>query len=399
MSLSEKVPVKSKNIEVYPFDNHEFVIKQTEYGYQINVNRDTLDVLELVDGKRSLENISELFIGAPWITPVVLDKLLFGSLAKYGIIETETVVNRVGKPIYLKLSFTLLKSIYIKPIAKFLSPLFSEKIFYRLLIFCSTLVLGTLIIKFDSLKASLEALSLNQWVFYFVFAGIVLFFHEIGHATACKRFGAKFGDIGFGFYLLAPVMYADVSDVWKLKPSKRVIVNLAGIYNELLIATILITIYHLTGVIEYLAYSSIISFSVFTNLNPFLRYDGYWIITDLLGLPNLRKESNRMLIGFLKNDMPLDWSNRKVLFLVLYGLISNILIFLVLGTILIYDSNGLINFPKNIYNYIAELIIHDIKPRFSDFYRFILPLVFYMTIINLSYSFLKSSIKKNKKSS
>ena len=245
MDVKNKIPVLSTNIEILPFDKDEFIIKQKEYGHRINVNKDTLDIIKLVDGKRNLEKINKLYGINKGVSANLLDNLLFGTLAPYGIIESANVeIKRIGKPSYLKLSFTLIKSKTILPAVRLISPLFSDKLFYFLLAVFSLIVFGTLIVHFDSVKIGLENLSFSQWVLYFLFAGTVLFFHEMGHAAACHRFGAKFGDIGFGFYLLSPVMYADVSDIWKLKPYKRVIVNLSGIYIELLIATILVLIFY-----------------------------------------------------------------------------------------------------------------------------------------------------------
>ena len=395
MEISNKIPIKSKHIEIYPFNKDEYIIKQTVYGHQINVNKDTLEVLELVDGRRNLKKIVELLDNAVGVTPKALDYLLFGQLAKYGIIEVENVnIERKGKPLYLKLSFTLLKNHSIKPLTKLLSPLFSKIIFYPVLVIFSLIVFTTLVFCFDDLKIGLESLNFRQWLLYLLFAGIVLFFHEIGHASSCSHFGAEYGDIGFGFYLLAPVMYADVSDIWKLQPSKRIIVNLSGVYMELLIGSILVAIYFVTDNNQFLAYSSIVSLSVLSNLNPFLRYDGYWILSDLAGVPNLRKESNKRLLQFFKKDQTINRFHTKFLLLTLYSLLSNILIFIVLSAIVIYDPNGLIEFPKDFYNYVLDLINENINPNFADLYGFILPLIFYYIVINFIFSYIKKIWKK-----
>ena len=58
------------------------------------------------------------------------------------------------------------------------------------------------------------------------------FFHELGHASACKYFGVRHGGIGFGLYLNFPVLYTDVTEVWKLKRGERCVVNLAGVYFQ-----------------------------------------------------------------------------------------------------------------------------------------------------------------------
>lgn len=111
MDVKSKIPVLSTNIEILPFDKDEFIIKQTEYGYRINVNKDTLDIIKLVDGKRNLEKINELYGLHNGASANLLDNLLFGTLATYGIIETANVeIKKIGKPTYLKLSFTLIRS-------------------------------------------------------------------------------------------------------------------------------------------------------------------------------------------------------------------------------------------------------------------------------------------------
>jgi putative peptide zinc metalloprotease protein len=395
MDVKSKIPVLSTNIEILPFDKDEFIIKQTEYGHRINVNKDTLDIIKLVDGKRNLEKINELYGVHNGASANLLDNLLFGTLATYGIIESANVeIKKIGKPTYLKLSFTLIRSRSALPIVRLITPLFSGKLFYFLLSVFSLVVFGTLIVHFDSVKIGLENLSFSQWVLYFLFAGAVLFFHEMGHAAACHRFGAKFGDIGFGFYLLSPVMYADVSDIWKLKSDKRVIVNLSGIYIELLIATILVLIFYITRTNDYLVFSSAISLSLLANLNPFLRYDGYWVLSDMIGVPNLRMTSNMILKNFFRNEASIRRLRGKDLFLLFYALTSQILILIVLGGIVLFDTNGIIDFPKNIFIYLSEIFAGRSRSQFTDLYRFILPVIFYFTVFNFVFSYIKNRQRK-----
>ena len=395
MDVKSKIPVLSPNIEILPFDKNEFIIKQTEYGHRINVNKETLDIIKLVDGKRNLQKINELYGIHKGVSANLLDNLLFGTLATYGIIESANVeIKKIGKPSYLKLSFTLLKNKTILPIVRLMSPLFSDKLFYFLLAIFSLVVFGTLIAHFNSIKIGLENLNFGQWALYILFAGTVLFFHEMGHAAACHRFGAKFGDIGFGFYLLSPVMFADVSDIWKLKPNKRIIVNLSGIYIELLIASILVLFFFITRTNNYLVYSSAISLSLLANLNPFLRYDGYWVLSDMIGVPNLRMASNKILKKVFQNETSIRHLRGKDFFLVFYALTSQILILIVLGGILLYDSNGIIKFPENVFTYLSEVFSRRSRPKFSDLYRFILPIIFYVTVFSFLFSYIKERQKK-----
>ncbi|MEL7162822.1 MAG: hypothetical protein AAFN92_18840, partial [Bacteroidota bacterium] len=63
----------------------------------------------------------------------------------------------------------------------------------------------------------------------------VLLFHELGHAASAYRFGVKPKKIGAGFYLVFPVLFADITEAWKLNRNRRLIVNMAGIYLQLLV--------------------------------------------------------------------------------------------------------------------------------------------------------------------
>ena len=130
------------------------------------------------------------------------------------------------------------------------------------------------------------------------FMGFSSFFHELGHASACKHYGIRHGGIGFGMYLTFPVLYTDVTRIWELSRRRRMTVNLAGVYFQCFILLALIGLYWLTGydMLRYLALAMNLGFLLV--MNPFFRFDGYWIASDLLGVPNLRRHS-QALLGYL----------------------------------------------------------------------------------------------------
>ena len=136
-------------------------------------------------------------------------------------------------------------------------------------------------------------------------AGLMVFMcassmlHELGHAAACKRMGVAHGGIGFGMYLTFPVFYTDVSRVWCLPRRKRLVVNLAGVYFQCFILAGLLVWYYAGGASDDVARYLILTMNLgfVLTLNPFFRFDGYWIASDALGVPNLRARS-RELIGW-----------------------------------------------------------------------------------------------------
>lgn len=119
--------------------------------------------------------------------------------------------------------------------------------------------------------------------------------HEFGHAAASRRFGAKPAEIGVGLYLVFPVLYCNVSAAWPLPRGARVAVNLGGAYFQLLACALL-------AIPELIRHSNVLSLviaanlvSVVVTLNPFFRFDGYWVYSDLFRLPNLRQSARQLI--------------------------------------------------------------------------------------------------------
>jgi putative peptide zinc metalloprotease protein len=130
---------------------------------------------------------------------------------------------------------------------------------------------------------------------FYPVAFAILLFHELGHASSAYHFGVKPKKVGGGFYLAFPVLFADITEAWKLSRSQRVIVNLAGIYFQLLINLVLIYCVYNTSNFEsvrLLRYLMILNIStMILNLNFVLKFDGYWVYSDLFKLPNLSQQS------------------------------------------------------------------------------------------------------------
>jgi putative peptide zinc metalloprotease protein len=112
--------------------------------------------------------------------------------------------------------------------------------------------------------------------------------HELGHASAVARNGFAPGQIGFGFYWIYPVFYTDVNAAWKLPPNKRLMVDLGGIYFQVLFVAALTPLAFMGPVTNAVRLLILLSlYSVLQNLNPVFKMDGYWILADLVRIPNL----------------------------------------------------------------------------------------------------------------
>ena len=218
-------------------------------------------------------------------------------------------------------------------IDKFITPLFVPKEKKHSFLYEKELFSAAAIDKFSDafrflfnrwymLAVLLVAVALDTWFFFrtpdlllfnnkvnvYLVVGLLAFmlgssfFHELGHASACKYFGVRHGGIGFGLYLNFPVLYTDVTQVWKLDRKQRCVVNLAGVYFQSYWLILLLAGFFLTGndIVRYLIL--IMNLGFVMTLNPFFKFDGYWIASDLLGVPNLRQRSVELL-GYVWKKM------------------------------------------------------------------------------------------------
>lgn len=399
---SNLIVKKSKEIEVRKFDDTEdYIITNNELRSRIIVNQKTLDLLDLVDNRTKLIDIISKFNETSPSSKLDVDtayKLLYEKLGKQGVIINENfVLKKKEIASYLSLSFTLVNKRALNFFIKIISPFISFKHFYKILFASLAVVMFTVISNLSRLTEGIDHITLNHWMIYMFISGGILFLHEFGHATACKKLGAEPGNIGFGFYLLSPVMFADVSDIWKLKSKERNYVNFSGLYIEILVALVLSLIYlFFIEDISILIINSFILFSFLLNLNPFLRYDGYWILSDSIKTPNLRSVSLQKLNSFIGSIFRRNkfLCSTKDTFLIIYAFTSVLSIFLFLAFILISDPDSLLSFPFDFYSYLKAVINKERSFTLYDLTQFILPFLFYLIVGRFVVGYAKKFLEK-----
>jgi putative peptide zinc metalloprotease protein len=112
-------------------------------------------------------------------------------------------------------------------------------------------------------------------------------FHECGHATACRYGGAKPGVMGAGIYLVWPAFYTDVTDAYRLGKAGRLRTDLGGIYFNVIFSLATAAVYFATGFEPLLVIILMQHLEMLHQFLPFLRMDGYYIISDLTGVPDM----------------------------------------------------------------------------------------------------------------
>jgi multidrug resistance efflux pump len=166
--------------------------------------------------------------------------------------------------------------------------------------------------------------------------------HEFAHGLTCKHFGGEVHEVGFLMIYLTPAFYCNVSDAWLFREkSKRLWVMLAGSYCDWCLWSILVVVCRLTipnSLINYLSWLmvALLGARIFFNLNPLIKLDGYYLLSDWVEIPNLRQRSMDYLMSHLRW---LLWGGSrperedKGAFLLGFGIMSWVfsLVFLALG--------------------------------------------------------------------
>jgi putative peptide zinc metalloprotease protein len=303
---SDFVPIPDDRIQLSPFDDgrgKNFLLQIDKAYYKIPAC--AYELIRLIDGSR---NVSVITL----------------ELQKKGFDVNETTVKKIivelthhkDRPDPLPASsrrsfvygrFRLFSQKQIRPVARILQFLFHNTIFAAL----GTLELVFLIfynVLHESPETHWTTLGFSEIVLLYGVILLTLVIHEFGHATACTRFRANHGEIGFGVYLFMPVLYADVTDIWRLTRRERLTVNSGGIYFQLLCLPFLYIGYAVSDRDLFLNAMDIISFMAISSLNPFLRFDGYWILTDFAKTPNLKRRAFDLVANSIKGI----WSQKRL---------------------------------------------------------------------------------------
>ena len=166
---------------------------------------------------------------------------------------------------------------------------------------------GILISKHDDLlKPVAQMFDTRNIVSMWITLIVLKILHEFGHACACKAFGGQVHEMGAFFIVMTPCAYVDVSSSWGFSNKfHRIIVGLGGLYFESMIAAIALIVWALAygSIVQQYAHNVFFLASIATvvmNINPLMRFDGYYVLSDLVEMPNLRQRSQAYVLSIFK---------------------------------------------------------------------------------------------------
>ncbi len=189
-----------------------------------------------------------------------------------------------------------------------------------------------------------------------LYLGLVLIkaVHEFGHAIVCRRFGGEVHTMGVMLLVFTPLPYMDATSSWSFRSRwRRALVGAAGMITELFVAALATFVWANTGAgtLNSLAYNMMFVASVSTvifNANPLLRFDGYYILSDILEIPNLSSRAfqqmrhvvERYLFGYRGSQSPARTLKESIL-LATFGVLSGIYKLVVFAGIVLFVADKL----------------------------------------------------------
>jgi len=187
----------------------------------------------------------------------------------------------------LRLRRTLVPEAAVQHLARLFGPLFNPAVVVAAL--AALLASDTWLLRVGQLGPASQFVLLRPPLLLLVLGLSVLsmLFHECGHAAACRYGGARPGVIGVGFYVVWPAFFANVTDTYRLGRADRIRTDLGGVYFNAVFVLVLMAAYRVTGYLPLLPAVALIHVEILQQLLPSLRLDGYFILADAIGVPDL----------------------------------------------------------------------------------------------------------------
>ncbi len=200
----------------------------------------------------------------------------------------------------------------------------------------------------------------GEWVWLLLAWVGLKIIHEMGHGLACQRFGGKVGQAGVSLILFTPLAYVDVTSSWRFSNRwHRIITAAGGMYFELFVAALALIAWSLLGndaAIKSILYKLFLTAGITTllfNANPLMKFDGYYILSDLLEIPNLYGKGQSWLTGQVQwwvfgwtpkklDELPLSLVAIRIYGIFAFGWRLLISLSLIIGASVLFHGAGIV---------------------------------------------------------
>ena len=225
--------------------------------------------------------------------------LLDQKLAPLGVLEGTAAPERVDPLLGLRFRVGVVPPRAVAAIGRFFSPLLMPPIVAAVVLGLVWVDIWLLVV--HGLGASIETVIYEPTLLLALTAAMVLTlaFHECGHAAACRYDGARPGAMGVGIYLIMPAFYTDLTDTYRLGRAGRLRADLGGVYFSAIVALVAAGIYFATAFEPVLLLVVLAQLQILDQFLPWLRLDGYYVVSDLIGVSDPFARIKPVLLSFI----------------------------------------------------------------------------------------------------
>jgi putative peptide zinc metalloprotease protein len=219
--------------------------------------------------------------------------LITHKLAPMGLVqdlatfEQPAKMPRANPLLSLRFRRTLLPVRAVQACGRVMAPLFHAEVIFAVTV--ATIVMDVVLIRTESLSQALDQAFATPAYLLALFGILVLsaLVHELGHAAACTYGGAQPGVVGVGVYLVFPAFFTNVTDSYRLDRAGRIRTDLGGLYMNIWCLLALGSVSLVSNQGLFLLAVLLIHVEMLQQLIPTVRFDGYFLLSDLAGVPDL----------------------------------------------------------------------------------------------------------------
>jgi putative peptide zinc metalloprotease protein len=352
---SPEVPVRAAGVELIGevpgsgYKEPPALVRRSD-GQTVQLTRLLYVVLEEIDGRRTYAELAAAVSTSfgRGVTDDQVRQLVDGRLRPLGVL-----VRADGSEPEVRRSNPLLAVKFKKVVT---DPVVTRRVTAPFAVFFHPLVVVPFTLAFvavagwvlfhEGLAAATRDAFTRPGLFLLVFAITALSagFHEFGHAAACRYGGATPGAMGAGLYLVWPAFYTEVSDSYHLGRGGRVRVDLGGLYFNAVFALAMFGVWLLVHWEALLLVIGAQVLQMLRQLAPFVRFDGYHVLADVTGVPDLYSHIKPTLLGLLpqnwRKPSPLTWWARTVVSVWVLVVVPTLLLSLVMMVVALPRAVG-----------------------------------------------------------
>jgi putative peptide zinc metalloprotease protein len=265
---------------------------------------------EVVDGKSDEAELARRFSRRieRQVEPDMVSMLLDEQLRPLGVVApadgSQPELKKADPLLALKFRTKVVPQRVVRALTTVFKPLFLPPVVVAVLLAFAALVVW--LFGVHGISQSVRSVIYDPALVFMLFGGVALAtaFHEIGHATGTRYGGAEPGVMGVGIYIVWPAFYTDITDAYRLGKVGRLRADMGGMYFNAVFALAVAGLYAATRFEPLLLLVVLQTFAIVQQSLPLLRLDGFYIISDLTGVPDMLTRIKPVLRGLLPGREP-----------------------------------------------------------------------------------------------